>query len=582
MIEPLISKYPDDCRPDRVESLGGAGGFSGATFWRMATARGTLCFRRWPPQSDPRWPARLPSIHALLEHVARHTAIPLPAPIRTRQGATFVEHAGRLWELSAWLPGRADYFPLRRPEKLRAALTMLAQFHRAAAEFRGEFSEGEFFAGESTSLAGGIRVGPSPGIRRRREQIDRLRSGGLQKIVAAIDAGQESLRGIDQEIWNRLHDSACRLLPSYAKSEDRIWRELVAAERVQAIPLQTCIRDIWHDHVLFQEDYVSGVVDFGAMRVDNVACDVARLLGSFSQGGAGVWHEGLAAYEAVRPLSADERQLLEVFDRSTTLLAGIELAGMDFRRTTGFRGFSSGSRAAGTPCFRFAASLDFAAANCHHAASVYIMLTGMGAFADSGGSLEMLKPNVGEPRIVTRLGNGRRALAILALLATAGFVGFAARPAPAQSARFDGSPPICCADGLGDAFDESAGDLTVHASILPASGDKPAQLAIAADIPAGWHTYSITQPAGGPNRTQIKLAPSDEYSSPANSSRRSAPQGTYRTTRFPACRKKSTAGHVTWTAPLTFRQGVDLSRLKISGSIVRTALLDRLLGAEGI
>lgn len=65
------------------------------------------------------------------------------------------------------------------------------------------------------------------------------------------------------------------------------------------------------------------------MRTDNVAGDVARLLGSLSfnesngASDADVWRDGLAAYESVRPLSADERQLVGVFDRSTAILAGI-------------------------------------------------------------------------------------------------------------------------------------------------------------------------------------------------------------------------------------------------------------------
>ena len=119
---------------------------------------------------------------------------------------------------------------------------------------------------------------------------------------------------------------------------------------------------------------------------------------------------------------------------------------------------------------------------------------------------------------------------------------------------------------MGDSFDESAGDLKVHASILPASGDHPAQLVISTEIAAGWHTYSITQPAGGPNRTQIKLAPSDEYS--AGEFKADPPPHVRMDDAFPGVPQEEHTGHVTWTAPLTLRQGVDLGRLKISGSVV--------------
>ncbi len=46
------------------------------------------------------------------------------------------------------------------------------------------------------------------------------------------------------------------------------------------VPIQPCIGDIWHDHILFLGDGVSGLVDFGGMRADTVAGDIARLLGS--------------------------------------------------------------------------------------------------------------------------------------------------------------------------------------------------------------------------------------------------------------------------------------------------------------
>jgi homoserine kinase type II len=86
--------------------------------------------------------------------------------------------------------------------------------------------------------------------------------------------------------------------------------------------LQPCIRDIWSDHVLFEGHRVSGIIDFGSMRVDNVAGDVARLLGSLAGDDLAAWQRGLEAYEAVRPLTDDESALVTVFDESTMLLAG--------------------------------------------------------------------------------------------------------------------------------------------------------------------------------------------------------------------------------------------------------------------
>lgn len=119
--------------------------------------------------------------------------------------------------------------------------------------------------------------------------------------------------------------------------------------------------------------------------------------------------------------------------------------------------------------------------------------------------------------------------------------------------------------GNGDGS-QSAGDLAVHASILPADQNHPARLSIAVDVPDGWHIYSITQPPGGPYRTKIKLDQSDEFRLDGDFSADPAPH-VHMDDAFPGLPQEEQSGHVVWTAPLVFRQGVDLSRLKISGAV---------------
>ena len=78
---------------------------------------------------------------------------------------------------------------------------------------------------------------------------------------------------------------------------------------------------MWHDHILFQADEVTGVIDFGAMRVDSIATDIARLMGSLVGDDADAWQAGLEAYESVRPLSGEERSLLATLDWANLILA---------------------------------------------------------------------------------------------------------------------------------------------------------------------------------------------------------------------------------------------------------------------
>ena len=50
------------------------------------------------------------------------------------------------------------------------------------------------------------------------------------------------------------------------------------------ISLHPCLGDVWAEHVLFEGNQITGLIDFGGMRYDHPAQDLARLLGSYTQG----------------------------------------------------------------------------------------------------------------------------------------------------------------------------------------------------------------------------------------------------------------------------------------------------------
>jgi homoserine kinase type II len=77
---------------------------------------------------------------------------------------------------------------------------------------------------------------------------------------------------------------------------------------------------VWHDHVLFSGDAVSGLVDYGSVRIDHAAVDLARLLGSLVGDDSAGWEAGLEAYVALRPLSQSEQGLARALDQTGTIL----------------------------------------------------------------------------------------------------------------------------------------------------------------------------------------------------------------------------------------------------------------------
>ena len=85
-------------------------------------------------------------------------------------------------------------------------------------------------------------------------------------------------------------------------------------------PVQPCLCDPWHDHLLFEDDRLTGIVDYGAAKVDHPAVDVARLLGSLIEDDEDGWRVGLDAYRRVRPLDDHEAKLAWTLDRTGTIV----------------------------------------------------------------------------------------------------------------------------------------------------------------------------------------------------------------------------------------------------------------------
>ena len=287
----LLARYPRSVQPlDQPEALGGAGGLSGGRLWRYRSEAGLLVLRAWPPHGPGR--AHLERIHHWLSMTVELGFI--PAPIPDRAGRTLQEHAGRYWELAPWLPGTADRSHPPASARLRTAFAAMAAFHQR--------------------LAGDRHEGISPGLGHRYEAVQRLVQGGLDTLEQAIGrAGGRDQAGC--------RPAAIRWLGLARVVAPRLRDPLrLAASRIG--PLQPCLRDARPDHFLFEGDQVRGLVDFGAMDVDCVAGDLARLIGDWLDGNPAARAEALTAYEAVRPLAPAESALIAIFEAAADLLIG--------------------------------------------------------------------------------------------------------------------------------------------------------------------------------------------------------------------------------------------------------------------
>jgi len=277
-----------------VRSLGTAGGFSGARFWQIQQAQGDWGIRRWPREHPP--VSRLKWIHSVLSH-SLGQGFPLLPPMRiTPAGESFVRESGFLWECSRWMPG----IPALKqdPDSIRIAnaLEALARFHRSVEEFLPR-------QGRS----------PAPAIENRLVFYQSLVGGGL-------DAIQERLGESD---WADLNQRAGKIVDRFQGLRGQLQSRLASAPRCR-VRLLPCIRDIRPAHVLFVGDQVSSFIDFGAIRIDSVAADVARLLGSVTSVGDEQWTWGLEAYQAVRSLDQEEQELVVTLELANRIMSGMQ------------------------------------------------------------------------------------------------------------------------------------------------------------------------------------------------------------------------------------------------------------------
>jgi homoserine kinase type II len=260
-------------------------GFSGALIWRVGSAPQPLCLRAWPP-GDPT-AERLAWIHRLIDLAD----LPfVPALLRTRAGATWIEHADRLWDLSAWMPGVADFKSHPSIPRMEAASVALAQLHTAWA-------------------TSSFDPQPIPAVLRRlNAHREWLAWSRLLKQLPPLDRYAPELRQLCEQAWSILQSRA-ELVP-----------RLLAAWTNRSVPVQPCLCDIWHDHVLYDAEKVTGIIDYGGMKIDHVAVDLARMLGSMAGNDRKLWTAGLEAYCRLRPLSASEQELTTILDETGVLM----------------------------------------------------------------------------------------------------------------------------------------------------------------------------------------------------------------------------------------------------------------------
>jgi len=282
----VLARYPRHAQPLHViEELGAFGGHSGALLWRYQAPMGPILARAWPVNVQD--VEHVLTIHRWLVEAGDLGF--LPVPIAAQDGQTVLSCDGRLWELAPWLEGQPERHGPPDEKRVQAAFQALAKLH--------------------LRLGGRATVGRSPGLAKCIVEMEELAAHGYQSLESALHRAAAG----------ELRASGFRWLVLAKATAPRLLPELRDAGRL-AVPLQPCLRDARPEHFLFQGNEVCGLVDFGAMGIETVAADLARLIGEWFAGNPSLRSLSLAAYEQIRPLDPSEAALGAAFEAAADLL----------------------------------------------------------------------------------------------------------------------------------------------------------------------------------------------------------------------------------------------------------------------
>ncbi|MCX7702190.1 MAG: aminoglycoside phosphotransferase family protein [Gemmataceae bacterium] len=285
--------------PTSIQPLTQAGGFSGARLWRVITADGDWCLKAWPPRPDLE--TQLTRMHDWMRQGRAGGLDYIPRIRRTRSGGTLVWTGEWAWDMSEWMPGAPVADAEASDAEISAACLALARLHRVWR--RG-------------GAARGLSVAVQRRLRRLADLPDLL---NFPEPNPNVHGGQgREIPGHEIHGYGPTLNAIAELLPACRR---RAEREL-AALAFREFELHPCLADVWRDHVLLTDGEVTGIIDFGAARMDHPSVDLARLLGSLTCQPAR-FHIGITAYRQDSPLSGFDEQLVYLLDATGIVAAAM-------------------------------------------------------------------------------------------------------------------------------------------------------------------------------------------------------------------------------------------------------------------
>ncbi len=222
-----------------------AGGFSGSNVFRVKQKNEAIATELALKQYPIGQPVHttLATIHTWMDHARTNGITTIPAVKRTTTQQSVHLLDGHAWELLSWMPGQLVSDPSEI--QIQQATLQLHQLHQT---WRRLHPPGK---------------APCPAVLLQYQRLTEWRSEEWEQL---------------RRQKNPIVTQAALLLQGLVPHAIHILQPWLNRK----VLLQPCVADIWADHLLFEQNKLTGLIDFGGARLDHPAQDLARLLSSWS------------------------------------------------------------------------------------------------------------------------------------------------------------------------------------------------------------------------------------------------------------------------------------------------------------
>jgi aminoglycoside phosphotransferase (APT) family kinase protein len=292
-------------------------GLSNSSVWQVSTNAAQYCLKAWPKSAHLL--ERLTAIHQWLAALGPQLDF-VPRLILHRDQGTLLCCNDHLWECASWQPGTPVEPGKLTWEQSLTAVSAVAQMHRVSASYHQQ---------QASSPSVETRMQLISHYQHRQEFQQPNLSRASEPISGIVVPSLSNTQFRDSPLSNSRGSSTVFSENELAKltlhyfqcMSDQVTQQL---KQLRA-PIQLCwvARDLHYEHLLFDHERLTGVIDYGAARIDEPLIDLVRLLGSLWPHDAELRHRLVDHYRSLMDFEVSTVRF-QYLDHASTLLSAMQ------------------------------------------------------------------------------------------------------------------------------------------------------------------------------------------------------------------------------------------------------------------